>query len=362
MFHNEHRQKWEAVRGRRTRLQAHVSPRLSDVVSSDQALDDLLRTLRDERGFAAATLHNRQRMVRPFLTWLSERGRPWHKASAEDVTAYLASHAHWRRATIAQHALSLRIFFRHAAERGWCRPSLAEQIEAPRLYTLERLPQGPSWPQVQRLLDAHRGDTPRQLRNLAILLLLSVYGFRSGEVRGLTLDHLDWEQEVIRPPRPKQRKAGTYPLVREVGDAILAYLTRARPRCVCREVFVRLRRPFQPLTGGGLATIVGDAQRRLGYQLPHYGPHSLRHANATYLLGEGFTLKEIGDHLGHATVQATEIYAKVDVASLRTVADLDLCALVEHARTCDARETPFFTIGDVAALRAVAHVSLGGVQ
>lgn len=99
-------------------------------------------------------------------------------------------------------------------------------------------------------------------------------------------------------------------MVGEVAEAIVRYLTRVRPRCASRAVFVTLRRPYRPLSGGGLSTQVRAAQRRLGQTLQRYGPHGLRHANSTYLLGEGCTLKEIGDHLGHTMVRATEIYAK----------------------------------------------------
>ena len=149
------------------------------------------------------------------------------------------------------------------------------------------------------------------------MVLLAVYGFRSGEVRGLTLNDIDWEHERIHPPRPKQRKVGEYPLVREVGEAILRYITRVRPRCASRALFVTLRRPYRPLSDSGLGTMVRVRQLRLGQTLHRYGPHGLRHASATYLLAEGFTLKQIGDHLGHTMVRATEVYAKVDIASLQ---------------------------------------------
>jgi site-specific recombinase XerC len=65
--------------------------------------------------------------------------------------------------------------------------------------------------------------------------------------------------------------------------------------------------------------------KRLGIKsLPHHGPHALRHACAAHLLSENFTLKEIGDHLGHSSPVATRIYAKVDLTGLREVADFDL--------------------------------------
>ena len=73
------------------------------------------------------------------------------------------------------------------------------------------------------------------------------------------------------------------------------------------------------------------AKRRLdalGIPLPHYGSHILRHACATHLLAEGFSLKQIGDHLGHRHPDSTRIYAKVDLASLRQVADFDIGGLL----------------------------------
>ena len=76
-----------------------------------------------------------------------------------------------------------------------------------------------------------------------------------------------------------------------------------------------------------MATIVAIRLRRLGVSLPHYGPHTLRHACATHLLAQGLCLKEIGDHLGHANPDTTRIYAKVDLVGLRQVADFDLGGL-----------------------------------
>jgi site-specific recombinase XerD len=44
-----------------------------------------------------------------------------------------------------------------------------------------------------------------------------------------------------------------------------------------------------------------------------HGPHALRHASATHLLAQGFSLKEIGDHLGHRLSKTTAVYAKVNL-------------------------------------------------
>jgi integrase len=71
---------------------------------------------------------------------------------------------------------------------------LADSILAPRIYRHEGLPLGPTWEQVKGIIPDPAGDKPFQLRDRAILLLLAVYGLRSGEVRHLRLDDIDWKE------------------------------------------------------------------------------------------------------------------------------------------------------------------------
>src|SRR3974390_1926521 len=123
-----------------------------------------------------------------------------------------------------------------------------------------------------------KGDQPKNIRDRAIIMLFAVYGMRVGEVRGLKLEDLDWENEVIYLTRPKPRRRQSYPLSYTVGEAILPYLKGARPRISRREVFLTVKAPFQPLSSGSLYDLVSDRLRLLGVSLPHYGPHSLRHA------------------------------------------------------------------------------------
>ena len=70
--------------------------------------------------------------------------------------------------------------------------------------------------------------------------------------------------------------------------------------------------------------IVSSNLKPLNLKIKHHGPHALRHACATHLLNEGFSLKEISDHLGHQGYETTKVYTKVDLVNLRKVADFDL--------------------------------------
>ncbi len=161
------------------------------------------------------------------------------------------------------------------------------------------------------------------IRDRAVLLLLAVYGLRAGEVAGLSLDDFDWTHEVLTVRHGKSQRPRVYPLCRPVGDAVLRYVREVRPRSERREVFLTMCAPFRPLTFA-LGIMVQRRLRALGLTLPRYGPHALRHACATHLLAQGLSLKEIGDHLGHRCPEATSIYAKVDLAALRPVADFSL--------------------------------------
>lgn len=320
-----------------------------------------LRFLDEERGLAAYTVDLRQRSLRHFLTWLADQVGSVGDVTPCTITQYFSIDRAWCRATVKFHANTLRAFFRFAADKGWCEPNLASTISSPRIFSFESLPQGLKWPDVQRLIGGLSGPSPAEIRDRAVIMLLSVYGLRMHEVLQLTLDDLDWGGERLNVTRSKQRKRQQFPLCADVGDAIVRYLREVRPSSTHRELFLTLRMPHRPYGRCGFSNAIAARLKGLGIPLTHYGPHVLRHACATHLLAQGFSMKEIGDHLGHRSTQATRIYAKVDVRSLREVADLhlpDLAANVSIAESLGPRDVP---PDKLAALRELANLGIGGV-
>jgi integrase/recombinase XerD len=177
-------------------------------------LHQFLTFLKHERGFADATIVNRERSLNRFLGWLVAQDVPLSTVSPATITKYFTSAVagRWKRTTISFHVYSLRSFFRYATNRGWCATGIAESIDAPRVYTYENLPQGPTWEEVKKLVTSVNGASPVQIRSRCAILLCSVYGLRAGEVCCLRLEDIDWAEERISVRRPKQRKAQTYPL------------------------------------------------------------------------------------------------------------------------------------------------------
>jgi integrase/recombinase XerD len=284
-----------------------------------------------ERGLSPQTIANYRRAIHRFLAKVEETGLRFETLTVTQVDDLLAQKVRdeeYARTTTRAWASVLRLFFRFAEEHGWCRHGLAAAIMAPRVFAQEGLPAGPSWDDVKRLLAATEGDRPVDIRDRALLMLLAMYGLRGGEVTALCLKDFDWEREILTVPQSKSRRPRTYPLCRPVGDAVLRYVRERRPRSDRREVFLTLVPPFRPLVVGSLGRAVKRRLHALGLTLPRYGSHALRHACATHLLAQGLSLKEIGDHLGHLDPETTRIYAKVDLAALRTVADLPLEGLL----------------------------------
>jgi site-specific recombinase XerD len=292
-------------------------------------LDDFAQWMSGERGLSPTTLRHRRWHLEKFLGWLHERERRVADLDLRDLDAYI-EHLHARRysrVTIKIHTNAIRSFVRHAELRNWCAAGIADALPGPRIYREHGLPLGPSWDEVSRLIEDTASDDHADIRDRAILLLFAVYGLRAGEVAALRLEDVDWEHDRVTVRRPKQRRRQAYPLVPIAGQAIARYLKEARPRCASRELFLKVLAPIGPMTSSSLYTMVAARMKRLGIQAPHRGPHVLRHACAGHLLERGLSLKEVGDHLGHRSLDSTRIYAKVDLQGLREVGAFDLGGL-----------------------------------
>lgn len=282
--------------------------------------------MREQRGLSEVTIETRcQRITHCLQSLLSTVQSIEHiKIAQIDDYLHRKSEQGWCRSSLFVLASDLRSFFRFAETQHWCNSGLTALIEAPRLYSDERLPHSVAWEEVEALIESLSGDDPVSIRDRAIILLLAYYGFRRGEVARLRLEHIDWQRETLTITRSKQRRFQCYPLIQPVGDALIRYLKEVRPQCDHREVFLAMKAPVRPLSAASITPMVRWRSAAVSEEAVAVSPHKPRHACAQHLLLKGFSIKQIGDQLGHRSATSTAIYTKIDLNQLRQVAELDL--------------------------------------
>jgi site-specific recombinase XerD len=278
--------------------------------------------LRDARALARATIINYVPFIRGFLTDRFGAG-PVRLArlNAGDIVRFVQRQApqlHLKRAKLLTTAL--RSFLRYARYRGKVALDLAAAVPIVANWLMSSIPRAIGADQVRQLLASIDRRTAIGRRDYAIVLLLARLGLRSGEVAFLELEDIDWDVGQVSV-RGKSDQRTALPLPADVGAAIAAYLRHGRPRSASRRVFLRSKAPIRGfLSQCGIGSIIRHALQSAGIQAPTKGAPQFRHALATQMLRHGASLTEIGEVLRHRNLQTTTIYAKVDLAALRTLA------------------------------------------
>ena len=285
--------------------------------------DEYEAWLREERGLAQPSIVALLWEARHFLAW--QLGRYGADGLATlgvgDIDRYMDQRApKLTRKSLKDVAERLISLLRYLHRTGRTSIDLSPHVIAPLLYAYEGVPSILERDQIAAVLESARKDgTPAGLRDHAILQLLATYGLRSGEIRNLRLEDIDWRAESIHVRHTKTRACSFLPLMEPVGEAVLAYLRGGRPATDAREIFIRTRAPYRQL--GVLASAVRRRLRDAGVEPPgKCGPHIFRHARAVEMLRASVPQKVIGDLLGHRSAASTAPYLKLATEDLRAIA------------------------------------------
>jgi site-specific recombinase XerD len=288
---------------------------------SQELLCGYERFLLEERNLVSETVAHLRRFASRFLSEKFGAGRlNLSELHAPDVTGFVQRHAHQHGPSYARRLVAaMRSFLRYLHYRELVDTDLSLAVPKVARWSLSTLPKHLAAAQVRQVLRHCDRSTVRGRRNYAILLLLARLGLRAGEVVGLNLEDIDWENTRITVCG--KGKWAQLPLPADVGRAIANYLRRDRPHCSCRRVFIR---DYAPIGGfrrsASIAKIVQCALAKAGVVSARKGAHLLRHSLATDMLRKGASLDEIGEVLRHKSPDTTAIYAKVDLNSLQALA------------------------------------------
>ena len=272
------------------------------------------------RGLKPGTITVRIGSASTFVDAVTSRAgcscaRAFRSITAEQIEDFIVAYGkdHGKAALRSMQA-AMRLFLRFAGTRGWVGRELVGAVPSLRSYRLSGLPRGVSDEQVTKILAAPWTRLACPLRDRAIVCLLAAYGVRRGQVSALRLADIDWREKTIGFAAHKRGKAVRHVLTGGVAHGLAEYLRRERPAGESAYVFLRHRRPHVRLSPSAISFMVRSRAVRCG--LPPLSPHAFRHAFASRLLRAGQPVKTIADLLGHRSLDAIGIYAKVDHARL----------------------------------------------
>lgn len=278
--------------------------------------------LSQERGLSQDTLDNYLPVARRFITERFSDGKVvLRKLSSQDISGFIIRYAHTMSPSSAQLMVTaLRSFLRFLYQQGEIDTNLAAAVPTVAKWRFTELPKFLKPEETERLLQSCAQNTMIGKRDYAVLLLLSRLGLRAGEIVHMNLDDIHWETGEFLV-RGKSSREERLPLPHDVGEALANYLRHGRPCCSSRRVFIRMRAPRQGFSSSAaVCDIVRRALSRAEINAGFKGAHLLRHTLATTMLRGGASLLEIGEILRHQQPSTTEIYAKVDLSALRSIA------------------------------------------
>jgi integrase/recombinase XerD len=275
-------------------------------VESDSAVEGFLALLAARR--APRTVDAYRRDLADLAEWLGKAPR---EATTEDIEGWLADLRARGQApsSVARRAAAARAFYRHLVLLGDREDNPAADVQLPRRRA--RLPRTLSPGEVERLIDAANGTTPRSLRDRALVELLYGAGLRVSEAVGLERGAVDLDNRLVRCIG-KGDKERIVPLGREGSEALRRYLGRGRPYLDRRhrpELFLNAQ--GGALTRAGAFLILRRLAAKAGLDPQRVHPHILRHSFATHLLEGGADLRSVQEMLGHADLGTTELYTRV---------------------------------------------------
>ncbi len=211
--------------------------------------------------------------------------------------------------TIARRLAATRSYYRHAMLTGSRSDNPAAEIALPRRQ--RKLPRTLSAGEIERLIEAANGVTPRGMRDRALVELLYGAGLRVSEAVGLAKTGVDLDARTVRV-LGKGSKERIVPLGRPGVEAVRRYLALGRPHLDRRhrpDLFLNAR--GGALTRAGAFLILRKLADRAGLEPGRVHPHLLRHSFATHLLEGGADLRSVQEMLGHADLSTTELYTHV---------------------------------------------------
>jgi integrase/recombinase XerD len=274
-----------------------------------------------KRNYSRQGMRGRRYRTELFLHYLDDHGiKSLASLTGRNLSDYIRTVAGYHKKSISAILTTLRSFLTFLYLNGYHQNDLSGDVPPLKLPHAPKIPSTWEAADVRRLLASVDRGNPNGKRDYAILLMVARLGIRVHDVREIRLSNLNWATRNIEIVQHKTKQTIVYPILDDIGWAIIDYLKNGRPKTESPYLYVRHNAPFEAFGSySNLHNIITRYTRLAGIDLrtgASRGMHSLRHTLAGVLLEQGTPLPVIAEILGHRTTLSTGVYLKIDVEGL----------------------------------------------
>lgn len=238
--------------------------------------------------------------------------------SAKDLSDYVKylEDNQFAAATVSRNIASLKAFYHFMVEEGLVAEDISEKLKAPKIE--KKLPSIMSPDEVVRLLEQPSGDSPKEIRDKAMLELLYATGIRVTELITLKVSDVNMQMNfILCKDRNKER---IIPFGAAAKNALARYLDGTREAMLENKssdvLFANCS--GQPMSRQGFWKLIKYYAKRADIKAD-ITPHTLRHSFAAHLVENGADLRSVQEMLGHSDISTTQIYANMNHNHIREV-------------------------------------------
>lgn len=217
--------------------------------------------------------------------------------------------------TISRNIASLKAFFQYLHKDGYVKQNAAEELKAPKVE--KKAPAILSEEDTMRLLEQAKGNSPKELRDRAMLELLYATGIRVSELISLELTDINLQMEYITCRDGEKERIIPFGTV--ARQALEQYLKKGRAALSkedSRYLFTNCS--GQSMSRQGFWKLIKSYGKKAGIT-GELTPHTLRHSFAVHLVSNGADIRSVQEMLGHADISTTQMYAQIGQNRMREV-------------------------------------------
>lgn len=244
--------------------------------------------------------------------------KPISKVKASELSDYIKSLSEegFKPATISRNVASIKAFFHYLVKEGIVKEDISVGLKSPKIE--KKIPEILSTEEVIRLLEQPRGDSPKELRDKAMLELLYATGIRVSELISLSEEDVNMTMGYI--VCRDSHKERVIPFGGEAKSALSRYIGESREAMIedqrCQTLFVNCS--GGPMSRQGFWKLIKYYAKKAGIQ-SDITPHTLRHSFAAHLVENGADLRAVQEMLGHSDISTTQVYANMTHSRIREV-------------------------------------------